>query len=174
MPYKYEAKKGGDGERAKDRITLQDGDVVQVVILPPSAFDGQEDWAGTRERVSKSGNDMMQIHCEVCVNGKRGGEWIFDYIVYGNDVSDRRFFNMLAGIGLDPTVPRSITPELLFTKSGYVEIEMEEWRGKPRPRIAFWINPKNYEERGIDPHEVNTEQDYDEEPPKGVPDDLPF
>lgn len=127
------------------------GAIVKVEVMPES-IEGQ-DWAGTRERKSRKGSDMLQVHAEVCEGEQGDGAWLLDYIVYDTPYTTQNVCSILDGLGfaVDEGLVYDFTPSLIIGRKGYVKIKHEEYDGKTCARIAYWISQSRYNELALPP-----------------------
>lgn len=92
------------------------------------------------EKVSKnSGNPMMEVICKV-LTGPGVNSRLWQYIVY-NDYATRAFGDIIRACGMDPSVDRNITPELLVGLTGEVQVKHEVTDGQTRAKIGYWRKP---------------------------------
>lgn len=145
MPYKFNRKEYDPKAKAKSDIPPV-GAIVAVRVVGKKEVE-EFDWAGTAEVTSSKGSPMLRVHVQVCKDYEGEGCWLLDYIILDNQWTGQNIGRLLDGLGFDLSdgvAGYNVTPELLVGKFGYVRIKHEEYKGEPRPRIAYWINPSRY------------------------------
>ena len=178
MAFKFKSKTYDPEKAAKGKSELPPaGGIVLVEVIGPQ--DGQEEWSGTRERQSKAGNPMLQIHVKVCDGQTGEGCWMFDYITYSNEYAEQRIGTLLDALGFDMSVDGyNVQPSTLIGRKGYVRVKHEVYNNEPQARIAYWIVPGRYGDLGLEDPGNGTpgESQPDDASQQGVDsgDDLPF
>lgn len=150
------------------------GSIVAVRIMADG--ETQYEWAGTKEKTSRSGRPMFQFHCVVDEGWEGERCWIIDYLLLDTDYTDARMGSMLEACGFDLDVDGyNVTPEMFVNRRGYVRIKHEEYKGKTRAKISYWVSPSNYEKLGLEPlgayepAESEEIENNDEEGEDGLP-----
>lgn len=95
----------------------------------------------TDDKLSKKGNDMIELVCVVNSGQKGAGYKLFDYIVDG-EYKDSKIGNILLSCGRTmPTVDTDITAEMFKGLSGTVMLKEDEFQGVKRQKIWYWMAP---------------------------------
>lgn len=149
MAFKFKTKNYDPEKAAKGSSELPDaGSIVLVEVVGEP--DGQE-WAGTKERTSKSRNQMLQLHLVVCEGQTGEGCWMFDYLVYGNEYTEQRLGALFDALGFDMGVEGYVVnPSSLIGRKGYVRVKHETFNDKVSAKPAYWIVPGQYDKLGLE------------------------
>lgn len=107
------------------------------------------------EKASKSGNPMLEFILRVLPNQVGANTPLWWYLVSNNDYYNRNLGSVCRAVGINPGgIP---TPEKFKGKVGLVQIKHEEFEGKPRAKIHYWLETDQPENRQA------------EEPRSGIP-----
>ena len=156
MPYKWK----------KD-----DYDPDQTFQIPPIGDVKVRITEDTKERLSSSGNEMMEIVCEV-IEGPGKGSKLWDYVVF-NDYAPDRFGKIMDSCGIPTNADRMISPAVLIGKVGIVHVRHEVFEGQKRAKVAWWVRPRDAQTSHV-PHDADEPPIENYHPPASSGDeDLP-
>ena len=96
------------------------------------------------EKLSSKGNDMIEIKAEVDKGCVGAGCPLFDYIVDNPDRPEQastKMGSILRACEKKPKDEFDLVADALIGLHGKVMVAHEEYNGKKKAKISFWLNP---------------------------------
>jgi len=87
------------------------------------------------EKESNSGTTYWNLNLEV-VNGAFAGKWLYDSLFFSQKALPR-FKMACKALGLNVKGEAEITPQQLIGKKALVDIEIDNYDGKKRNKVAY-------------------------------------
>ena len=95
------------------------------------------------QKKSQSGNEMIEL--KMSVTGGTGNECpLYDYIVDNSEKPEQassKTGSILRSCGKEPTKDFALEPELFVGLDGVVMVGHEEYNGKTKAKVKWWVTP---------------------------------
>lgn len=141
---------------------------MEFTVIPPGKYRVQITEA--RPEASKNtGADMIVLECTILTGQKGAGSKLWDYLVAGEWFATKAG-QVLESVGIRSDAETEVTPELLYQRVGMVQTKVENFNGRERAKIAYWVKSNGAHEA------APSDQPADRPHPDQVTseDDIPF